>query len=422
MSEHVFFVPVHTAGTIPGVGAAGLRPEELRKTICDATTVVCTSFLGLRLQALVLTGSLAREEATISRNGRTTTLEGDADFLIVLEPQAAHPSEAELRALAAAAESRLSESGISAHVGLGAVSPDYFSRLAARSFTYELKNGSNVVWGNQKILDRIPRYDAAKLSHEDAWRTLNHRMIEVLIRVEGTVFSGQELAADLEYVVTKLFLDMATSYLIFAGRYQPTYALRARELRTLAAEAGESNHPPFDLKEFSERVSECTERKLTGVRLGVNTSFAFLEEAVGYARELWDWETCRLSGINQKMTVKSVIGAMGRRQSFTERLRGWASLARRARWRAAGRNWLRWARLSMLATPRYLIYGAAVQVFCELPRLAGNQDASKVDPDWGGVQALLPAIPRKSSRAGGWRLLISDIAWCYRNFLLDTLA
>jgi hypothetical protein len=415
-------VPELTAGTIAGGGAAGLCPGELRETICDATTAVCTSCPGLRLQAIVLTGSLAREEATITTKGKITTLVGDADFLIVLEPDAVHPREAELCGLAAAAENRLSESGISVRVGLGAVSPDYFNKLSARSFTYELKNSGRVVWGNPKVLDRIPRYDAAELSHEDAWRTLNHRMIEVLMQVDGAEFAAQELPVDLEYVVTKLYLDMATSYLIFAGRYQPTYALRARELCTLAAEAGESDHPPFNLKEFSNCVSECTERKLMGVGLGVNKSFAFLREAAGYACQLWDWETGRLSGINQMVTVGSVIAAMGRRQTFAERLRGWASLARRAGWQAACRNWLRWARLSMIATPRYLIYGAAVQAFCELPRLPRNPDVSKLDTDLGGAEALLPALSHKTSRVLDWRSLISDIVWCYRTFLLDTLA
>ena len=422
MSDEVFLVPVNTAGTIPGIGAAGLRAEELRKAICDATSVVCTSFLGLRLQALVLTGSLAREEATITRKGRTTTLVGDADFLIVVEPNAAHPSEAELRALAGAAERRLSESGISVHVGLGAVSPSYFSKLPARGFTYELKNCGKVVWGSQEILGRIPRYDAAELSQEDAWRTLNHRMIEVLMHIENSVCLGEELAPDLEYAVTKLYLDMATSYLIFAGLYRPTYAARARELRTLAAEAVESSQLPFALEQFSERVSECTERKLTGVGLGVNRSFAFLEEAVGYARKLWDWETGRLFGINRKMTVKSVIAAMGRRQNFTERLRGWASLARRAGWTAASRSWARWARLSVIATPRYLVYGVASQLFWNLPHMLQNQNPSNASFDWRPLRNLLPVVPSAGVQAVDYRSLIDDIVWNYKTFLIGTPA
>jgi predicted nucleotidyltransferase len=416
------FVAAHTIGTERSAGAAGLLPKELRATICAAAVAVCTSSLGSQLRAVVLTGSLARDEPTFIRGERIATLVGDADFLVVLELNTRHPRRTELRKLEEAAEKRLSESGITAHVGLGAVSPNYFDRLAARSFTYELKNGGSLVWGDPGILERIPPYNAAALSKEDAWRTLNHRIIEVLMGIEVAKFSGEELTPDLEYAVIKLYLDMATSYLIFAGRYQPTYRARASELRTLLGEVGELNYMPFDGKKFSERVSECTERKLTGTDLGAKRSLEFLEEAVSYARDLWYWETYRLAEMNQTMPVNSIIAAMGRRQTFTEKLRGWASLLRRARWQAARRNWLRWATLCWVATPRYLTYGAAIQLFCELPRLVRNPKSSKAATDLSQVRALLPVLPPGRAHCAEWRSLAADVVYCYRSFLLDTVA
>jgi hypothetical protein len=418
----LFFVAVHTTGTERSAGAAGQLPEELQTSICAAAAAVCTSSLRLQLRALVLTGSLARDEATFIRREGITTLVGDADFLVVVEPNTTHPSRGELRRLEEAAERRLSESGIIAHVGLGAVSPDYFDRLAARSFTYELKNGGRLVWGDPGILERIPVYDAAALSTEDAWRTLNHRIIEVLMGVEPAAFSRTELTPDLEYAVIKLYLDMATSYLIFVGRYQPTYTARANELRTLLAEAGELKHLPFDGNKFSKRVSECTQRKLTGTGLGAHRSFEFLEEAISYARQLWVWETRSLSGINQEMPVSFMIAAMGRRQTFTERLRGWASLLRRTRWQRVGRNWLRWARLCRVATPRYLTYGAAIHLFCELPRLMRNPRSLKAAADLSPVRALLPVLSGERAHPGEWRSLARDVVYFYRSFLIDTLA
>ena len=412
----------HTTGTERSADAVELLPKELRPTICAAATAVCRSFFGPQLRALVLTGSLARDEATLLRDEGITTLVGDADFLVVLEPHTMHPSQAELRRLEGRTQKRLSESGISAHIGLGAVSPDYFDRLAARSFTYELKNSGRLVCGDPGILDRIPQYNAATLSKEDAWRTLNNRMIEVLMGLDGAVLSEKELTPDLEYAVTKLYLDMATSYLIFAGRYQPTYSARANELRTLLAEARELKHLPFDGKKFLERVSECTQRKLTGTGLGADRSFEFLEEAIGYARQLWFWETSRLSGINQKMPVRSMIALMGCRQTSAERLRGWISLLRRVEWQAARRNLLRWTKLCWIATPRYLIYGAAIQLFCEITYLMRNPEPSQTAPALSQVRAFLPVLPSGRPRPGEWSSLAGDIVHCYRSFLLDTVA
>lgn len=414
---------MYTTGTARSAGVPAPLRSELRTTICAAASQTCTDSLGSRLRALVLTGSLARDEATLIRGEGINTLLGDADFLVVMEPNAPHPTREELDRLEGTVERRLSESGIRAHVGFGAVSMAYFQKLPASSFTYELKNCGKVVWGKQNILDRIPSYAQTELSKEDAWRTLNNRMIELLISTERASPAGDQIDLGLRYAVMKLYLDMATSYLIFAGHYRPTYAARAKQLASLA-EPRQLSHSLFDLKRFSERVSECTEWKLTGQGCIANEPLTpLLTEVIGDARGLWHWEAHRLGGNEARTTVRSTIADLGGHQSATEKFRGWTSLARRAGRRATYRNLPRWARLSLIASPRYLIYGSAVQLFWALPQLLANQRSrSDINIDCEQMVSLLPVFARRSTQSQNWHLLVRDIAWNYETFLTGTLA
>ena len=227
-------------------------------------------------------------------------------------------------------------------IGLGAVSPEFFDTLRPRIFTYELKSEGRVICGDRHILERVPRYDKSALSREDAWRMLNHRMIELLAKVAAAPSLDGPLTPSLKYALTKLYLDMATSYLVFAGGYQSSYAARASELRRFAAQDGSPEQLPFDFGMFCSRISECMQYKLTGTWLGVGEPREFLEEGISYAMQLWSWETAKLSG-SRGIPVKAMIAAMGHRQTLAERLRGWASLLRRVSSQTAKQNWLRWS-------------------------------------------------------------------------------
>src|SRR5437867_3961265 len=58
-------------------------PEILKAMICEETAATCAEFYGEHLRAVVLTGSLARDEATFVDDGVACALLGDADFLVV---------------------------------------------------------------------------------------------------------------------------------------------------------------------------------------------------------------------------------------------------------------------------------------------------------------------------------------------------
>lgn len=374
-----------------------------------------------RLYSLVLTGSLARDEATILKRGAIKTLVGDADFLVVLQSNAADPSYAELGKLERSIEKLLFEIGIHSHIGLGTVYPSYFDQLQPRSFSYELKHSGAVIWGDPHVLDRIPQYHPALLSREDAWRTLNHRIIEVLGAFASAEPTANHLPADLEYTLTKLYLDMATSYLIFAGRYQPTYHARSTELRAVLFETGHLDPWPAHGSRVVQRISQCTNRKMFDTNVGIIHSFHCLDEAVTFARQLWLWEALILSDSPQSLPIRSLIVSLARRQVLAEHLRAWSSFLRRNRWHSLSSSFTRWARLFPIATPRYLLYGAAFQLFCEIPAILRNPSASN-PALLRNANELLPALPPETPRLTDWHSLSRAIIYGYRTFLLGTSA
>ena len=74
-----------------------LGSYELRSLICAAAVQVCAAVLGSHLRAIVLTGSLARNEATFAASRSGFTFLSDADFLLVLDEGQKDPNCAELR-------------------------------------------------------------------------------------------------------------------------------------------------------------------------------------------------------------------------------------------------------------------------------------------------------------------------------------
>jgi len=395
--------------------------EGFRTTICQEMAVQCAKFFEGRLRSIVLTGSLARNEATFRKEGYRWELLGDVDCLLVLRKGAQVPHASEVDSLGKAIDARLFELDIRAHVGLNIVRPSYFRALPHHIFTFELRSCGRIIWGDPEILGLIPEFPAKQISREDAWRTLCHRIIELLACLQEVPFSIEPLGPALRYATVKLYLDMATSYLVFRGQYAPTYAERGLRLRSLAETDGAARNNPFSLKEFSRRVSECTTWKLCGPRENDLAPYRLLEEAIHFARLLWLWETVQLATGKRSLAIGALCESVARQQTVAQRLRGWISASRRTDWSRTWRDLPRWTKLGLRATPRYLIYRVAVELFWRLPGLQQCEGPTQIDLEWDQLRALLPARPPGTSdRPSGWRELVADVTWNYNQFLLGT--
>jgi hypothetical protein len=468
------------------VTSSSSRPLSTPKAaICEVTAERCAEVFGARLRSVVLTGSLARDEATWIEDGEYCKVLGDAEFLLVLESTAGLSSASTIELMREEIENSLERRGIACRVGLSAVHPRYFKRLRPSIFAYELTKCGQVVWGDWDILALVPAFSAEDIPREDAWRLLANRMIE-LLEVAGaangtgarTLLPGTVPCNPIPvscspffYCTLKLYLDMATSLLVFAGAYEPTYRGRARALRLLhkASEAGSHDKVgrfPFDLQGLSERVSACTALKLgqdssagrglaPELKEGGGTLWL---DAVEYANRLWRWELAslvseRLVGPPLRVCPERSEGAAyqadARRYDFLklsdrelmrqwmglqpvgQRLRGWAYVLRRCGWHRSWRGWPRWARLGGKASPRYWVYAAACELFFRLGDLlapVGELRGADVDIEelasWLPIQAIgdREKGTGKSEHGPAWQRLASEIAWDYHEFLEGTRA
>jgi hypothetical protein len=453
----------------------------------------------------VLTGSLARDEGTCVEDGQYSQVLGDAEFLLVFKRTTSLPPEPALELIREQIEQSLLRRGIRCHVGLSAVHPRFFGRLRPAIFAYELLAYGQVIWGDCNILALVPRFSAGDIPLEDAWRLLSNRMIELLetallenreqvtgdneersgtsdvlpttsrfsvpCSVSAVTGSLSPVPSSVPYAAVKLYLDMATSFLLFKGAYEPTYRQREAKLRTLAENAGNLHGYPFSpLRRFSQRVTVCTELKL-GTAAPAITAISW-EEMVADARALWRWEMERLTGsadaaprnflpnlagadaqsplyrlvtfhsahpgviamASRTPTDRELMKRWMRHQGPAKRLRGWAYVLRKCGWYRSWREWPRWLRLGWKASPRYWVYAAANELFFRLPGLLKDATCNRdYVQDCAELLAWLPLSALLHSGAHGqssaypdrhlnWKQVAAEIGGNYKEFVQGTRA
>ena len=404
------------SGEVPSAGQ-----QAVRGLVCEIVARVCRAELGRRMRGLLLTGSVARDEATILIHPSGWRLLGDADFIVVFEPHAPLPPAGAVAALSAKCESDLRAAGVVAHIGMAAVHDGYFRRLPAHIFTYELRCCGRVVCGDDNPLELIPRFMASAIDKEDAWRLLANRTIECLKLSENLSHAPAACSEtlppeELHYPAVKLFLDMATSLLVFLDAYEPTYAQRARRLQELAEHLDEEARLPFALTPFAARADECTRWKIAHGGDDCDFGSEITREALDYACRLWPWELAQLTSLEADASAETLFAAVAARQGAWQKLRGWLYVARRVGWLRGMPSWPRWAAMGWRRTPRYFIYEAAW-------RLAAGASCALDETEYRRITALLPIAGANHKKDDDRRQqLIRQVAWNYRTFLTDTRA
>jgi hypothetical protein len=414
----------------PGVG----RTSALRDFIGARVAEQCLQVFGVSLKALILTGSLARDEATLLPEEYGWRFLGDAEFLLIFRDRAPLPNKLNTRALQEDIEASLFQAGISGQVNLSSAHAAYLRRLRPDIFAYELRHCGQVIWGDGKILEDIPRFLSADIPFEDGWRLLSNRMLEHLETFEEVWPKPKVLSHQVFYRTVKLYLDMATSLLVFTGNYAPTYAERAQCLATLAGEPCNSAKMPFDLHRFSQHVMECMEWKTSASKRSRSLSSCFVsehgfvwwEEAVGYAENLWRWELEQLTHQGGHVAARELLECWMRRQRFSRRLKGWLFVARDQGWLRSWKQWPRWALLAWRASPRYWVYGVAHEMFTGGSRRLKHGPAfADGDINWeelrSSLPVTLPVLPGWHELSD-WSRLSKEVAWNYEQFLTTTRA
>ena len=412
-----------TDTALSSISAAGLpgivSPDAgIDARIGDATTRIALEKYAGRLRAVVLTGSTARGEASFVWEAGLWRALGDAEFFLVFHESAALPDQRSLDLFSRDVEKALADHRIDCHIDVSPVREAFFRALPPHVFAYELQAHGKVVWGDPDILSLIPPFSIADIPLEDAWRMLGNRMAE-LLDVSGQLVGRPALLPEaVHYRTAKLYLDMATSLLLVTGGYQPSYRGRAASLEELAATDAPG---PFPLKRFSDRVALSTEFKLG--RSCSHAPITLWEDAIRYAHCLWRWELSRMTGIPEPASDRELMAGWMRQQPLRARARGWAYVVRKCGWLLSWRHWGRWARMGWRASPRYLLYAAASELFFQLPERLADTDGNREEGSM-RLRSLLPLSQPMKTGAGqsAWNHVAQEIAWNYHEFLQSTRA
>jgi hypothetical protein len=406
-------------------------PGKFERILCEAVVRLCTQEYGNRLEGVILTGSLARGEGTFVPNDEGCRLLGDAEFFLVFGENATPASASELLVLRARIEKELSRLRLECHLSLAAVQPGYLRGLQPSMFAYELRACGRVLWGNPQLLSMIPAFSPGEIPREDAWRTLCNRMIEMLEAVADLETPAKKLGPALFYRTVKLCLDMAASFLLFAGKYKPSYRERAQSLRALAEDSAGPEALPFDLRKFSGRVSACTEWKLSGTGSekflqalgGDEAALVFWEEAVGYARLLWHWEMQQLTRVQGQASPRELLQKWMSLQPPSACLRGWLYVLRKQGWHRSWRHWPQWVARAWKGSPRYWIYAVATELFFRLPCLVLRPgQTEEIEAARRKLGSWLPVTIEAKTGAELvlWRQRVLEVVMNYNRFLVET--
>ena len=399
------------------------RAARLRSVISRSVRRVCTNVFGSRLKSIILTGSLARDEATFARIANLETVFGDAEFMLVLQRHEAFPDAALLGVIRQRIERDLLQRQIICKIDLSVVRPDYFQRLPPHIFSFELKHCGRVIWGGDDGLRAIPDYSAGALSREDAARLLSNRLVE-LLEYAPEIFNSQiSVSPAFQYKLLKLYLDMGTSLLVFLGNYAPTYRERQQLLFRLASRAPETKNLPFDMKAFAACLAVCTQWKLSPrASLEVAPHLQW-REAIRAARTLWRWELIQLTGASHAIADAELFQAWNRMQSQIANLRGWMRVACLCGWRVSSRHWPKWWKLCLTTGPRFGVYRAAVGLlFGASSGPNGSGSHNKAGTNSFALRHFLPLADGAQEQNGPDNELMLAAATIsnYREFLVGT--
>ncbi len=394
--------------------------ESLSVTIVDATTKACSLQFGSSLRAVILTGSLARGEGSV-QNGRPGSLAGDAEFILIFHDAARLPPVDQLRNLISEIERQLSDNGVHCHLDLSCAHGDFLRKMRPHIFGYETRVCGRVVAGEADILSLIPPFTPAEIPLEDAWRLLSNRMVEL---IESLTESENAVTPQIYYRTVKLYLDMATSLLLFAGEYAPSYRERCENLRNLAFSRKLEETFPFPLQQLSEAVDKFTAQKLFPPDpAGAALDGEWLATARSHAFQLWIWELQKITASPDGLSPTELCLRAMKQQPPALRLRGWIFALRRCGWHKSVRMWPRWVKLARRASPRYWVYAIAAELFLFRDLFSKDFSVEKVKAStWDMLWSALPKVPDAVPVGPNVRMLGRALAWNYHEFLEGTRA
>ncbi len=407
---------------VAGVTLSTPHDAEAKFRIGDTMRRWCFQSLGSRLKAVILTGSLARSEATWRETEHGLEFLSDAEFMIIMRDREEIPSAEVLTLICRGAEEELRTRGLLCKISSGAVHESYLSGLGETIFGHELLTCGEVLYGDPDILLSKTRNECC-VSEEDAWRLLANRTVELLEIVPELVDGTVPLSQEAQYRLTKLYCDMATSILALKREFVAGYQARLEKVRHLR-EHDAFRDLPIDVDTFVSLVGRCTEYKIAHSWNGVSPFVGreAAREAVSVLLALWSWELEQIHGAaNASPTF--LLRIHMKEQRLKDRVRGWAFVVRRRGLLDSLRTSWRWLRLLRLSSPRYCVYAAGLEFWSNLEKSSASFDFRIVNPVTPALETArdwLPIANPSADSTSEMKGLAQAILWNYHEFLVET--
>ena len=224
------------------------------------------------IEAVILTGSAARGEASVLPSTVGLRLLGDLDFLVIVKAPYNWPAvRRRMNALSRQATREVGADGQSNSIEYGPAGLAYLERrLRPCIFAYDLQTHGRVIWEQTDVMPRIRAFSVNEIPRQDALNLLMNRLVEMLLLDVATPQAGVRTKLDRTYHLIKVVLDFAGSALAFAGRYVSRYSERSQAFRSLL-DADPDLHSALPASErflaTLERAVDCklqpTEARLT---------------------------------------------------------------------------------------------------------------------------------------------------------------
>jgi hypothetical protein len=122
----------------------------------------------------------------------------------------------------------------------------------------------------------------------------------------------------------------------------------------------------------------------------------------------------RIVSANASASRTELLAALAAQQPILARAKGWVRAAYVSPM-AVSRNWQRWARLAFSMSPRYLVYGAASELFFAAP----TPDAFTRN-ELADIVARLPLAAIPADQQLSWRAAAILVAHNFHVFLEST--
>jgi predicted nucleotidyltransferase len=315
-------------GTFPLCADPSYELEAL-KLISALTEAVSREIGGFDPLGIILTGSFARGEGTLIGEGQDgLRWLSDIESLVVF-PDERRADAAAIGSTLARVASVLAADSAGLKIQL---SPTYVSRIVAMRpaiFTCELFEHGKLLWGKGECI-RARSVPTSAIPPADGFRLLNNRIVEKLpirARLESPLLEPIEAW----YTLSKFWLDLGTSLLVFLDCYRPSYRERCELVEsTLASNPG--IFEPAMAERAVQRVREAAEMKRGRMVPRESDLASCFVEAAKAAEQVWEWESLQLLGVTDDGHGWARIPRRLRRiESTRQRARDWARLLLRTR-------------------------------------------------------------------------------------------